>query len=158
MTAMKRCGTPLPVQPIRRQSRCHAPARHASGSPTSLVSDHSICRWDSTIPGGPYHAADSHTKHDYKASTTRTLNIAPLTDTHPRCSFQLLLATSLTRFVSPIGTPACSPDRRLAKRARTHRRPSNAAAACPRTASTRQQLSLIHRCQISRIRQLCCCL
>jgi hypothetical protein len=80
---------------------------------------------------GPYHAADSHTKHDYKAPTTRTLNIALLENTHPRCSLQLLLASTLTRLLSdPPGTPACSPDRRSAKRARTHRRPSDAAAAC----------------------------
>lgn len=65
----------------------------------------------------------------YKAPTTRTLNIARCQ--HPRCSFQILLAYTLTRLLSDLfGTLACSPDRRSVKRARTRQRSSVAAVAC----------------------------
>lgn len=127
MTATRRCGTPRLSQPIRRRPPCHAPARHAPGLPTSLV--------PTAYAGGtvPDRAAlittDSHTKHYYKALTTRTLNIVLCQ--HPRYSFQTLLAHTLTRLLSePPGTLACSPDRRSAKRARTLPRSSGAAAAC----------------------------
>ncbi|KAJ4986185.1 hypothetical protein SVAN01_08338 [Stagonosporopsis vannaccii] len=79
--------------------------------------------------------ADSHTRraYYYKAPTARTLNIALRSEhTPPRCSSQVLLATTLTRLLSdPPGTPACSPDRRSTKRARTLPRPSGALQLAP---------------------------
>lgn len=122
----------------RRSANQHAVAMPCA-CPTRTWFAH--CLGFRAYAGGtlPYRAAlitaDSHTKraNSYKAPTARTLNIALCSQhTRPRCSSHILLATTLTRLLfDPPGSPACSPDRRSTKRARTLARPSGVLQRAP---------------------------